>query len=108
MYRVQINIFRAHNEGSHNMRTFEMPGLGCIMVAPRSDEHTEFFKDNKEAFFYDSKEMLAVLVGRLLMVPYNDCLKTRHNALNRSIKSGYDYKSRAKQALDEITQLFNK
>src|SRR5690606_14292202 len=27
-YAVQLNLFRRQNEGSHNMRTFEMPALG--------------------------------------------------------------------------------
>lgn len=41
-YRIQLNIMRPHNLNSHNMRTFEIPGIGGIQVAPFTKEHREF------------------------------------------------------------------
>lgn len=43
-YRAQINIFRDHNDDSHNMRSFEIPAIGGIMLAPWSNEHSLFLK----------------------------------------------------------------
>src|SRR5579863_7076280 len=58
-YRVQLNIFRLHNIGSHNMRTFEIAGAGGIQLAPFSEEHAFFFKENRDIFLYrDKKELL--------------------------------------------------
>jgi len=51
-YRVQINLMRIHNENSHNMRTFEVPGVGGIQVAPFTKEHNLFFEEGKEIFLY--------------------------------------------------------
>ncbi len=107
LYRVQLNIFRAHNIGSHNMRTFEMPGLGCIMVAPKSPEHEDFFVDKKEAFFYETIEELKQIIHQLLAMPYKDCMEIRHNAISRSTKCGYDYKSRANQVFNKLANAFN-
>ncbi|WP_282041191.1 glycosyltransferase [Winogradskyella flava] len=95
-YRLQLNIFRPHNDNSHNMRTFEMPGLGCIMLAPDSKEHQIFFKINEEAFFYSDIEDMALQAKMILDMPFSNARKVRENAVNRSLKSGYSYKSRAK------------
>ena len=55
-YRVQLNFFRPHNVGSHNMRSFEVPAAGGIMLAQDSDEHREFFEPGQEAFYFSTPE----------------------------------------------------
>ena len=42
---------RIHNPDSHNMRSFEVPGVGGIMVAPDTKEHRIFFEVGKEIFY---------------------------------------------------------
>lgn len=93
-YRVQLNIFRPHNQGSHNMRTFEMPAAGAIMLAPESKEHTLFFESGKEAFFYANDEELITQTKRLLNLSQEEANLIRQRARQRSIQSGYTYKSR--------------
>lgn len=106
-YRVQLNSFRPHNENSHNMRTFEMPGLGCIMVAPKSDEHEILFKDGKEVLLYKNKVELVTQTLKILNLDYESAMQLRHSALTRSMNSGYSYKARTKKLLGIFETVLN-
>ncbi len=55
-----INLLRRQNieEGSHNMRTFEVPGYGGLLIANRTTEQRDFFEEDKEAIFFESVEEL--------------------------------------------------
>ena len=99
-YRLQLNIFRPHNDNSHNMRTFEMPGLGCIMLAPESKEHSLLFNDTDEAFFYKSEEDLYGKANLILNMDYETALAIRKKAIQRSVNSEYSYRNRAAQVIE--------
>ena len=99
-YRVQINIFRKHNAGSHNMRTFEVPAVGGIGLMPYSDEQTAFFEEGREVFFYRSMEDLKRQARLLLSLPEEQAAAIRIAARSRSLASGYSYASRAKTVFD--------
>lgn len=99
-YRVQLNIFRPHNAGSHNMRTFEIPAAGGIMLAPDSPEHRYFFRADKEAFFYRSEEEIEQYCRHLLAM--DDVGDIRENARHRSMREEYTYWDRAHLSLNAI------
>jgi hypothetical protein len=98
-YRLQLNIFRPHNDNSHNMRTFEMPALGCIMLAPESREHSLLFNDSKEAFFYKNEIDLYNKALSILNMDYETALVIRKKAYYRSLDSEYCYRKRAEQVI---------
>lgn len=104
-YRVQLNLMRAHNPQSHNMRTFEVPGAGGIGLFPRTPDHAAFFEEGKEVFLYgdilECKEKVAYLLKR---TP-GEAAEIRLAARRRSISSGYTYRDRALQALAEMKKL---
>lgn len=102
-YRVQLNVFRPHNFGSHNMRTFEIPAAGSIMLGPTSREHNEFFKDKEEVFLYASKKEMVAKAKEILNMPDTAASVIGNNARQRSLISGYSYKDRAKQ----VYEIFN-
>jgi len=104
-YKVQINIFRPHNRGSHNMRTFEMPGAGCIMVAPESKDHCRFFDKDEIGIYNDPKE-LKILIDNFISMSYDDAIEMRKRALKRSIASGYDYLHRTKSVIEIFKDSF--
>jgi spore maturation protein CgeB len=106
-YRVQLNMFRPHNFNSHNMRTFEVPAVGGIMLGPFSEEHHSFFKNGSEAFFYNSGEEAIGLAQKLLSLPLQEANQIRENARLRSLSSGYSYKERAKQLVQSIKKEIN-
>ncbi len=94
-YRLQINIFRKHNNGSHNMRTFEIPAAGGIELSPFSEEQAGFFKEDQEIFFYNSREELISKAKKILAMTDTETATIRNAARKRSVQSGYRYADRA-------------
>ncbi len=94
-YRVQLNLMRPHNENSHNMRSFEVPGIGGIMLAPDTTEHKMFFKAGKEVFLFSGWQDCSQKIRQLLALSKEEAGKIRLQARQRSISDGYAYKDRA-------------
>lgn len=104
-YRVQLNLFRPHNVGSHNMRTFEVPAVGGVMLAPDSEEHRAFFEIGKEIFIFENDEELVAQVKMILKLPVSKILEIRQKARSRSFTDNYSYKGRAASVVDEFEKL---
>ncbi len=104
-YRVQLNLMRIHNINSHNMRSFEVTGVGGIMVAPQTIEHQLYFENQKEVFLYKSVIDCAKTIRELLSLSSTEAEEIRESAKRRSITSGYTYEDRAKQLLTELQRL---
>lgn len=107
-YRIQLNLFRPQNNGSHNMRSFEMPGIGCIMLGPDSAEHRQFYEEGKEVFLHHSTNDLINQIKNILELPFSKANEIRQNAIARSIQSKYTYADRAAQLMDILKQYTNK
>ncbi len=103
-YRVQLNLMRPHNPYSHNMRTFELGGVGAIQLAPATEDHEKAFKAGEEIFiFLDMKDCIQQIHKILSMSqPAADLVRSR--ARERSLQSGYSYQCRSAQALESIKQ----
>jgi spore maturation protein CgeB len=95
-YYCQLNVFRPQNVNSHNMRTFEMPALGCVMFAPKSKEHSLFFEDQREAYYYENEEELKDKIQQFLSLTDQEKNKIARNAFDRSLAEQYSYEYRAK------------
>lgn len=106
-YRVQLNIFRPHNKGSHNMRTFEIPAIGGVMLAPYSTEHCSFFDTSKEIFVYNNFEDAIKQIEFLLALPFEEANSIRCAAREKSINSKYSYEHKAVTVLKSITSRLN-
>lgn len=106
-YRVQLNLMRKHNTDSHNMRTFEVPGIGGIMVAPDTPDHRQFFENGKEVFLFDSVESCVDQIKSILTLDVNAALNIRGAARMRSINSGYTYRDRTTQVWKEFQKLLD-
>lgn len=107
-FAVQLNIFRKQNSGSHNMRTFEMPALGCVMLAPDSSEHHKLFEEGQEAFFYQNDEDLIEKSKQLLSLGDEEIKNIQEKAYQRSVNSAYCYTNRAEQVYKTFEQLLNR
>lgn len=106
-YRIQLNIMRVHNLDSHNMRTFEIPAIGGIQVAPDTPEHRTFFQEGKEIFLYKQVGDCAEIIRRLLSLPQSEAEIIRQSARIRCEQAGYSYQYRSKYALNELKKLKN-
>lgn len=96
-YRVQLNIMRVHNPNSHNMRTFEIPAVGGIQLAPDTPDHQRYFVKDEEIFLYQDVKSCAEQAKKLLLVSSERAEVIRSKARKRSLESGYRYEDRAAQ-----------
>lgn len=99
-YRVQLNILRPHNYNSHNMRSFEVPACGGVMLAPRTDEHVEFFEAGREAVYYENVEEAVEQCRKILEMSSEIVDEIRANARHRSVSSRYSYRDRVKMVFE--------
>jgi hypothetical protein len=104
-YRVQLNMMRIHNQEGLNMRTFEVPGIGGIMLAPDTKEHRGFFDIGKEIFVYSNEGDCAEQISRILNLTVYEADAIRASARAKSENAGYDYRSRSAFALKCIQSL---
>ena len=104
-YRVQLNFLRPHNAHSHNMRTFEAPACGAIMLADDTVEHREFFRPNVEAFYFSNDDELIAQAKYLLSLSTDDARIIRERARKRCVNEPYSYRDRSAQALNQLMEL---
>jgi hypothetical protein len=104
-YRIQLNLMRAHNPTSHNMRTFEVPGVGGIQLAPYTPDHSSYFEAGKEIFLFRDREECINQISKLLAMPTESAARIRASARSRSILSKYTYKDRALQVFNELEKV---
>jgi spore maturation protein CgeB len=64
--KIGLNILRPQNEKGHNIRTFEIPASGTLMLSERSQELLSLFAEDKEAVYFSTPEELRQKVGYLL------------------------------------------
>lgn len=104
-YRVQLNVMRIHNMDSHNMRTFEIPGIGGIQLAPNTKEHRLFFEADKEIFLYNNLDECINKIHYLLSLTTEQANQYRAYSREACIKNKHSYKDRAQQVLKLLEQL---
>jgi spore maturation protein CgeB len=104
-YRVQLNLLRDHNYLSHNMRTFEIPCVGGIMLTQDTPEHLSHFKADEEAFFFSDTDEMILKIENILSLSNEEAHNIRNNARNRCVQSKYSYLERTKFAISEIKKI---
>ncbi len=107
-YRVQLNFLRPHNVASHNMRSFEIPACGGIMLAEDTIEHREFFRPQVEAFYFSHPSQMVMQAGRLLKLSRQEADEIRARARLRSLDQPYSYLERSRLALSHLEGLVQK
>lgn len=63
---VCLNPMRMQNRGAHNMRTFEIPAMGGLMLTARTEEQNTFFPENEACFMYDNIEELGEKIDYII------------------------------------------
>jgi spore maturation protein CgeB len=89
---VSLNVLNAENLGGPNMRTFEVPGSGGVMLARYSDAQAAFFPEDEGAAYYRSPEELDAKIDWLL----GDATlrqRMRRNAARLAAAQTYDHRA---------------
>ncbi len=91
---------RLQDKNSHNMKSFEIPALGGLMLTNSSSEQMLFFKKNKECFMYKNKDDFISKIKFIFSHPTKSYL-VRKNGFNKS--KLYTYENRLKKILSIIS-----
>jgi spore maturation protein CgeB len=79
-YAIQLNLLRPHNLDSHNMRSFDVPGSGGIMLAPRTPDHQTYFTEFSEIFLFSDINEALRQIEFILNLNFSDRNKIRQAA----------------------------
>lgn len=86
---LSLNVLNAENLGGPNMRTFEVPGSGGVMLARYSPQQDEFFPENEAAVYYRTPQELDEKITAVLHDPELRA-RIRRNAIRLSAAQTYD------------------
>jgi spore maturation protein CgeB len=99
---ICLNMLRPQNRGSHNMRTFEIPAMGGLMLTNRTQGQQEFFPENEACYMYGNVAELKLKISYILA---NKAEAERVRARGVALVQPHSYVSRAKFLLQELTSL---
>jgi glycosyltransferase involved in cell wall biosynthesis len=91
------------NRDTYTRRCFEIPACGRVMLAQRTDDLLNMFKEDEEACFFSSNEELVAKAKWLLANP-DIRERIAQAGLRRVWADGHDVNSRARQFLEVINQ----
>jgi len=99
---VSINILRKQNKNSHNMKTFEIPAMNCLMLTTRSKEQNDFYPENKACLMYSNVNEFNKKIN---YIKNNANVISKIRSLGYKISKKYSYTNRAINLLNEIYKL---
>lgn len=102
-YAVQLNLLRPHNWHSHNMRSFDIPGAGGIMLAPYTNDHATFYRDCQEVFLFNNSKHAFEMANQLINLTFEERLEIRRKARMKSVEQ-HTYSSRVHQLLQCVEE----
>lgn len=96
--RIGLGFLRTVCDDQHTTRTFEIPACGSMLLADRTDEHSYFFEEGKQAEFFSSS---AELLDKLSFYSLNQGARARMAAagMERCVTGRYAYIYRMQDAL---------
>lgn len=99
--KINLCFLRKINRDEVTSRSVEIPACGGFMIAERTKRHLEFFEEDKEAVFFETKEELYDLIKKYLA---DEPARKRiaEAGRQRVIKSGYNHRIQLKKMLSII------
>jgi hypothetical protein len=102
---VSLNILRSQNMGSHNMRTFEIPAMGGLMLTTRTEEQQRYFPEDEACLMYAGLDELR---AKLDCVLRDAELAQRIRHKGAELVRGNSYDERAKLLLEQLALIGRK
>jgi spore maturation protein CgeB len=102
--RIGLGFVRKVCPDQHTTRTFEIPACGSMLLADRTAEHTEFFREGEEADFFTSEEEL---VDKVRFYDLNEAARKRiaSAGYERCLRGNYAYVHRLRSTLVDLKRL---
>ena len=89
---ISLNVLNAESLEGHNMRTFEVPASGGVMLARYTSAQDKLFPENEGAAYYRSAEEIDAKIDWLI----GDAAareRIRHNAVRLAALHTYDHRA---------------
>jgi spore maturation protein CgeB len=96
---ISINLLRDQNQTSHNMRTFEIPAMGGLLLTKRSNEQNKFFPENKASIMYANKKEFVEKINFILK---NKSKMKKIRNLSYKLSKKHSYTNRAINILKRL------
>jgi spore maturation protein CgeB len=100
--RASVNILRPQNESAENMRTYEIPACGGILLAEWSAQQSRIFREGVEAFYAKSPTELVDRARYAVHSPRESRTSLSIAALQRA--SEHTYSTRAQTIIDTLRE----
>lgn len=102
---IGLCFLNRENRNTSTGRSFEIPAIGTMLMAERSDEHLSFFQEGKEAEYFSSPEELVDKVDFYLTNPRSRD-KVAAAGHKKALTCGYSYLDRIKMDLTNIWPIY--
>lgn len=99
--KICLNFLRRMSRDKQTSRSIEIPACGGFMLAERSDEHLQLFKEGKEAEFFDSEEEVLIKTKHYL-ANENERKQVIKAGRKRCITGNFSFDNRMKEIINQI------
>lgn len=102
--KINLCFLRKINRDEVTSRSVEIPACGGFMIAEKTKRHSDFFKENEEAIFFETNEELYDLIKKYLA---DEPARKRiaEAGRQRVIKSGYNHRVQLANILKTVSKL---
>jgi spore maturation protein CgeB len=100
-FDINLAFLRKINRDLQTTRSVEIPACGAFMLAERTNEHLDLFKEGREAEFFSSDEELLDKI-RYYLSHEGDRKRVAAAGRERCLKSGYSNHDRLRKMLDIV------
>jgi len=101
--KINLCFLRKMNRDLHTCRSFEIPACGGFMLAERTPDHQELFKENKEAVFFDINNHQELLEKVRYYLDHEEERRAIAKAgRERCLNSGYSHHERLTWMMQQI------
>ena len=101
--QLVVNFIRAQHGAGHSLKTFELPAAGACVITNRSEEQLEFFPEDSNVSYFDTKSEMESLVREFIKSPERIRQKLHKR---KSYLEKQSYHERAVIMLEELEDSF--